>query len=123
MTAPVEMTYTNQGDAAEEQTMAFLYADPSIGQTGKSENAEVIDVKPLEVISIGMRGKTTNERVAEARSTLVEHASQIAPERTLFDATRVLGYNSPGVANPNRYFEVQIQLEPMEALSPADSAN
>ena len=118
MTAPVEMTYTAKGDAAKEQTMAFLYGDPTIGETGKSENAEVIDVKPLEVISMGMRGETTDVRVAEARSALVELASQLAPNRTLFKDTRVLGYNSPGVSNSKRYFEVQIQLEP-----PADSAN
>ena len=122
MTAPVEMTYTSEGDDAKEQTMAFLYGDPSIGKTGKSNNAEVIDVEPLEVISMGLRGETTDERVAEARSALVKQASLIAPDRTLFAATRVLGYNSPGVANSKRYYEVQIQLEPMSDSPASDSA-
>ena len=36
--------------------MAFFYGEPSIGQLGSDGSVEVLDIHPLKVVSVGVRG-------------------------------------------------------------------
>lgn len=111
MTAPVEMTYTSTNSDVEEKSMAFLYANPEIGTAEELDAMEVVDVAPLKVVSIGLRGDVTPERIEEARRTLKNAAQKMLPEKSVGEEIRVLGYNSPGVAVNDRYSEVQLIID------------
>jgi len=112
MTAPVEMSF-GPADAARpaEQSMAFLYGSTALGQTGTEGNVEVVDAAPMTVVSLGLAGDRSMSRIETARDRLL--AWLAADGR--FEASgpmRVLGYNSPFVARDQRYWEVQIPVQP-----------
>ena len=52
MTAPVEMTF----DGAEAESMAFLYANATLGDTGYDGDVLVADQEATQVVSIAVRG-------------------------------------------------------------------
>jgi hypothetical protein len=110
MTAPVEMTYqTEQGKLAGE-SMAFLYEDPRLGETGKQDRVEVRDVPPKTVVSVGIRGNDSVRQIAAARAQL-ERWLELHQEQYQVDGpVRVLGYNSPMVPAARRFAEVQIPV-------------
>jgi hypothetical protein len=114
MTAPVEMGY---GDAElarpAEQTMAFLYGAPEMGRTGTDGNIEVVDARPLTVVSMGFNGRRSDAMIEQARDRLMTWIAQT----TQFEPTgslRVLGYNSPFVPRDRQYWEVQIPLQSVD---------
>lgn len=113
MTAPVEMNLRDAGNGSQEETMAFLYEEPTQGQAGPQGAVDVIDVEPMMVVSTGVRGPRTEAAVGKARqrleSWLESHAAQFAAA----GAVRVLAYNSPFVPRNQNYFEVQIPLRPI----------
>ena len=79
MTAPVEMTYGEDGtDKLQAKAMAFLYRSPKQGKAGTDKKVEVIDVAPIMALSLGLRGDVTRTRLAEAKvhldTWLKEHA-------------------------------------------------
>jgi hypothetical protein len=110
MTAPVEMTFdaTSAGKLSQN-SMAFLYGDPSLGQTGKNGKVNVVDVKPVQVVSIGVRGSRSQASVQRAYQYLLKW---IDTQQNLEAAgsPRVLGYNSPMVRRADNFFEVQIPI-------------
>jgi hypothetical protein len=115
MTAPVEMTYADR-EGPNEATMAFLYGRPDLGQAGRKDGVEVIDVPPAEAVSTGVRGPRTTESVAEARDRLEawlltnqEHYSADGP-------LRVMAYNSPFVPGNRNYFEVEIPVRRLDPI-------
>ncbi|MBM4088684.1 MAG: hypothetical protein FJ276_04535 [Planctomycetes bacterium] len=110
MTAPVEMAYDSNEEQLRSKSMAFLYGRPDMGQIGPDGNVEVVDVPEQWVVSIGVRGSRTTEKVLEAKQRLVAwlegNTSQYLPAGEL----RVMGYNSPFVPRNRSYFEVQIPV-------------
>jgi hypothetical protein len=119
MTAPVQMDYAAQaGAAAEQQSMAFLYGNPELGEPADDGSVRVVDVLPMTVVSVGVRGVTAADSVAAARDKL-EQWLEANRDRYLADGPiRVMGYNSPFVPAERRYFEVQIPIK-----EPANAGN
>lgn len=112
MTAPVEMEFSSgESGKPTEQSMAFLYGKPTLGNAGEHGSVEVVDVRDMEVVSLGARGAFDGEKVAEAerrlQSWLAERADQYAADGPI----RVMGYNSPFVPRDRRYYEVQIPVK------------
>ena len=71
MTAPVEMTYRNDGPpVGREQAMAFLYGDKNTGSAGRQGNVEVVDVPSTAVVSIGLRGERSESAMRQAEQRL-----------------------------------------------------
>lgn len=111
MTAPVEMTYQEEGPpVGREQAMAFLYGDPSLGEPGRQGNVDVSDVPPMTVVSIGVRGARTNAAVSAAHTRLLDWLGEHAERYEQHGPVRVMGYNSPFVPRDRQFFEVQIPI-------------
>ncbi len=131
MTAPVEMDYHGMSadGEADAWAMSFLYREPSLGETGSDGRIRVYDTEPVTVVSIGVRGRLDEAAVRDALDTL---------ERWLGDAEawrpagspRTFGYNGPMVPSWNRWWEVQLPIEPApdageqpETAAPSGSAS
>ncbi len=111
MTAPVEMEYSVDDKGKTRQAnMAFLYGNTEIGDLGKKGNIEVMDVPPLTVVSLGVRGPTTDEAIEDGNRRLRAWIRD-NPSYRKAGEMRMMGYNSPGVANQRRFFELQIPIE------------
>lgn len=110
MTAPVEMSY-GKADASRptEQSMAFLYGAPDMGQTGSDGNVEVVDAEPVTVVSIGLNGSRSETRIEQARDQLLNWLAE-SSQYEVAGPMRVLGYNSPFVSRDRKYWEVQIPV-------------
>ncbi|MDX1563763.1 MAG: heme-binding protein [Phycisphaeraceae bacterium] len=108
MTAPVRMTYGEEG--TRPTSMAFVYASPELGKTGKQKGVEVMDVAPQTVLSIGVHGGYDHERFAEAREKLTAWLQKNAARYVADGPARYLGYNSPFVPPFMKYGEVQIPI-------------
>ena len=113
MTAPVEMAL--EGDTAREIAMGFLYQGPDVGRLEDDGTVEVLDAPPAVYVSLGLRGRTTPERVesalAELHAYVAEHEHLSLATSAVEPLTRTLGYNSPMVPTSRRYFEVQLMVE------------
>jgi hypothetical protein len=112
MTAPVEMTYS-KGDAEfSRTTMAFLYGNRQLGQLG-GDSVHVQDVGEAKVLSIGIRGPMTDDRVAQAVSRLElwlnRHGLKAIGE------PRAMCYNSPFLAAEKQLIEVQVPISLVES--------
>ena len=105
MTAPVEMT---MDDRMQEKTMAFLYERPGQGAAGRDGAVDVVDVPPVTVLSIGIRGSRTAEVAAVAKSLLLERLE--AGGFTVAGEFRTMGYNSPMVPAARQYWELQVPV-------------
>lgn len=116
MTAPVEMEYApNDDDGA--WTMAFLYHEEADGPTGKDHGGvRIVDAPPVRVLSLGVRGVATLDDPEDRMAPLTEWLEASDEWRAVEDAPyRVLGYNGPYIPPANRWWEVQIVVEPVEA--------
>ena len=105
MTAPVEMT---MNDDMREMDMAFLYEGPKQGEAGMDGRVQVLDLEPLTVLSIGMRGGRDKATVRQAKAWIEEHMEREGWSRS--GSWRMLGYNSPMVPMAQRYWELQIPV-------------
>ena len=113
MTAPVEMTLPEGGDArGTANAMAFLYASPAIGTAGPDPadgDVVVEDMPALTVASVGIRGgygpATFDRGATQVSDWLREH-----PEWEPAGPPRVLAYNSPFVPGLLKYAEVQVPV-------------
>ena len=126
MTAPVEMSYTAGDDGPRESAMAFLYGDPRTGAPGAEGAVDVVDTEPMWVLSMGLRGRDTQARIAGTRTTLERWLEQ-SPDWRAAGELRVMGYNSPMVWGNRRFFEVQLPVERIDtplaaATAPSASA-
>ena len=105
MTTPVEMTMT---DDMREMDMAFLYEAPDQGEAGMDGRVAVLDVEPLTVLSIGVRGMRSQDEVTRARAAI-----EVRAERDGWVPAgnwRMMGYNSPMVPAESRYWELQLPV-------------
>ncbi len=105
MTAPVEMT---MGKDMRPRDMAFLYERPDQGQAGKQGRVDVLDLEPITVLSIGMRGRRDAADLAVAKR-LIEARLKADGYRATGDF-RALGYNSPMVAASKQFWEFQVPV-------------
>jgi len=109
MTAPVEMPLREAEDRLARDGMAFLYQDTGAGETGADGKAiEVRDVEPTRALSYAWLGPDSKQRVATARRALDEALAARGLEAKSF---RLLGYNSPGMPEAKRTWELQALLE------------
>ena len=106
MTAPVEMTMGEE----EMLDMAFLYGDPAIGEAGDAGRVEVEDIKPMQVVSIGIRGTTRNALDTGAMAALDDWLKRNEGEWERADNARLMGYNGPMTPRSKQYCEVQIPV-------------
>lgn len=105
MTAPVEMTM--DGDMRMTD-MAFLYGSTGQGRAGAQGGVDVIDVESTTVLSIGMRGENSEERIALAKALVEARRKALGLETA--GEWRMLGYNSPMVSASKRFWELQIPV-------------
>jgi len=105
MTAPVEMT---MDESMRQKNMAFLYESPTQGRSGADGAVKVLDLEPVKVLSIGIRGRRTADEMKRARSLLEAALVGSGYERS--GDFRVMGYNSPMVPGARQYWEVQIPV-------------
>jgi hypothetical protein len=118
MTAPVEMSYQSTATGEPKQrSMAFLYGSLSLGETGSDGSVRVVDVEPQTVLSIGVRGDRTRQKLLDARQRLTEWINANSAAYQPAGQMRVMGYNSPFVPRDRRYFEVQIPVTTNAALA------
>ncbi|MHC4548403.1 MAG: heme-binding protein [Planctomycetota bacterium] len=110
MTAPVEMGLAEPPDGGEmqRQNMAFLYASPDLGKPGRDGRVEVVDLKPVRVLSCGIRGPLTREKVEQAKRSIAQRLEGGGERRA--GAWRLLGYNSPMVPATRRFWELQLPV-------------
>ena len=108
MTAPVEMSMTEAGELLTTTDMAFLYGAPEMGEPGRDGDVDVVDLEPTRVLSFGMFGPLTAERVKEARRAIGERLERDGLA-TAGD-WRLLGYNSPMVPETRRFYELQLPV-------------
>ncbi len=105
MTAPVEMTMDQR---MRPRDMAFLYERPDQGAAGKQGRVDVLDLKPLTVLSIGMRGRRSSADMELAKSLLEAHMQAEGWQRD--GDFRALGYNSPMVPADKQFWEFQVPV-------------
>ena len=107
MTAPVEMGYAPGKDGAITKTsMSFLYRNTKQGQLEVDGKVTVVDVPAQQAVSIGFRGDATKERVNDAKRRLEDWLQAHRDEYEPAGAMRVMGYNSPFVADQKKLTEV-----------------
>jgi hypothetical protein len=111
MTAPVQMDYSEGGQA----TMAFLYRSTEQGRSGSDGTVEVMDIAPSFAASIGIRGELTQETLRQAREQLQSWLDARSDRYRPTGGFRTMGWNSPFVPRNQRFFEVQIPVEPVSA--------
>ena len=112
MTAPVDMGYREQPDtqASDEPvmiSMAFLYRRPDQGTAGPDGEVTVADIPGRTYVSIGVRGKYSDERFAEHVKILNAWLENNADTWQPDGPPRYLGYNSPFIPGFLSYGEVQ----------------
>lgn len=105
MTAPVEMTMDADMRMAD---MAFLYPSSSIGQAGEQGRVQVLDLEPVEVVSVGVRGRRDATLLERARKAIEAYLAESGMQPA--GAWRVLGYNSPMVASSKQFWELQVPV-------------
>ena len=113
MSAPVEITWSpspEKGADAEPVSMAFFYGEPSIGQPGSDGSVEVLDMHPLKVVSVGVRGSYSSKHLEGALDQLRAWLAENPGKYTVSGPPRYLGYNSPFVPWFLRYGEVQLPV-------------
>jgi hypothetical protein len=116
MTAPVEMTLREREGKLDEADMAFLYRSLKQGELGQDDqdaSVSVLETEPAEVLSIGVRGSSTQERMIEAKARLEKWLAGQTKYKPA-GPFRMLGYNSPFVPGNLRYFEVQVPVKAIE---------
>lgn len=121
MTAPVRVDYDNKGGTQKRRSMEFLYRSAEFGKIGidpANVSINVVDVPSHEVVSIGVRGKTTAAVVEQSRRSLQKWIEAEKGQYMIAGTVRVMGYNSPFIPGSRAYFEVQI---PVSRMKPADS--
>ena len=114
MTAPVQVEFDAADPRARRTTsMAFLYETRELGPAGPDaadERVEVVDLPAMTTVTIGARGYDSPARIAELRAVLeawlAGQGGRFAPAGPL----RTMGYNSPMVPAPRRFFEVELPI-------------
>jgi hypothetical protein len=114
MTAPVEMDYSEgENGKSERASMSFLYRNTGQGTLG-GEKVKVQDVGEMTVVSLGLRGRPTENRVSEAEEQFRAWLASEGKDYRAAGPIRTLNYNSPFLPAKKQLYEVQIPIEPRE---------
>ena len=105
MTAPVEMTMS---DEMREIDMAFLYEGPEQGVAGSDGMVELLDLEPVTVVSIGLRGRRSRDAINNARAWIEDHSKRKGWCKA--GSWRTFGYNSPMVSASRSFWELQMPV-------------
>lgn len=117
MTAPVEMSYKPGKDGTlKKSSMAFLYRNTDQGRIEVDGDVAVVDVPAQLAVGIGLRGDPTKEKVNDAKRRLDDWLRAHQDEYEATGTVRVLGYNSPFVADEKKFTEVQIPVRSKKAI-------
>jgi len=108
MTAPVEMSMGDKGEDLSMTGMAFLYGKPGMGEKGRDGRVDVVDLGPANVLSFGLFGPPTPERLRDARRAIEERLKRDGLPTA--GSWRLLGYNSPMVPETRRFYELQVPV-------------
>ena len=123
MTSPVEMDYhgmTLENPAAlRSWTMSFLYRTPEEGIIETDGRVEVVNTKPVTVLSAGVRG-VFGGRMLEEQIGVLRAWLEGQDEWRAAGDVRVFQYNGPMTPAGNRWVEVQV---PIERVNEADAPN
>jgi hypothetical protein len=114
MTAPVEMGMNEAGNGLAMKNMAFLYRLPDMGASGIDESdrrVKVIDVAAEKVLSVGIRGALTQDRIRAAKARIELELGLQSGKLDRAGDWRVLGYNSPMVPADRKFHEVQLPVK------------
>jgi len=111
MTAPVEMTVTDDSTAKSPKDMAFLYRQPDMGSAGEDGSVNVVDVPAATMLSTGVRGGYSDKNYRKAIKRLEAWLAENPDQYRVTGPSRYLGYNSPFVPWFMRYGEVQLPVE------------
>lgn len=112
MTAPVEMTMTDDG--TQMMDMAFLYQSPEVGEARREGRVEITDIEPMLVVSIGVRGTTRGPAARQALKELEAWLERNALSYRADGNPRLMGYNGPSVPRRKQFCEVQIPVRRLE---------
>jgi hypothetical protein len=117
MTAPVLMGYGDPKPQTKNGpvSMAFVYEDVHIGRPGPNGNVSVVDLPPLTVASVGVRGSYNEDHLQESVELIRKWLAERGGEHEVSGPPRYLGYNSPFVPWFLRYGEVQLPLGQRES--------
>jgi len=110
MTAPVEMTMDEDLGMID---MSFLYERPDQGAAGAQGGVAVLNLPPMQVLSIGMRGDRSQGDIVRAKAALEARLQRDGLRSS--GSFRLLGYNSPMVPSASRFWELQV---PVETVTP-----
>ena len=105
-TSPVVLTL---GDELKTVATALVYGRPTDGEAGAVGDIEVLDLAPVDVLSVGIRGRRNTEAMAMARKIL--EARLAAEGLAAAGPWRALSYNSPMVPAKRQYWELQIPVK------------
>ena len=105
MTTPVEMT---MNDEMREIDMAFLYEGPEQGASGSAGMVQVLDLEPVTVLSIGLRGRQSRDTTTMARDWIQSYMTR--EKWCKAGSWRTFGYNSPMVGASRSFWELQIPV-------------
>ena len=125
MTSPVEMNYPQmriedtggaktEGELTSAWTMSFLYRTTDLGPLGDDGKVHVVDVAPMTVLSIGMKGPYLASRDIASTQTLRTWLAA-NPQWRAAGPVRSLYYNGPDVMPANQWSELQVPIERVEA--------
>lgn len=118
MTAPVVMEYAREASEdparmGSTEAMGFLYRRPGQDEAGRYGDVDVANDKPLQVVSVGVKGAYTKGRFRKALASLRDWLAGQDQWRPA-GPPRVLGYNSPFMLFWRKYSEVQIPVSHAE---------
>lgn len=114
MTSPVQMDYEGGPAPGEDdvvqRSMAFYYQHKDTGKTGRDGEVQVVDVEPVTVVSIGLKGSYRKANFRKAHKKLLAWLGDNRDRYVAAGPMRVLAYNSPFVPWWAKYSEVQIPI-------------
>ena len=109
MTAPVELSMSQKDGSLKQSSMAFLYQNGKVGQTGPDgTKVEVRDVPGFKALAYTWQGGDTKENIARAKAAL--DAELLSTKRSAKEF-RMLGYNGPGTPGAKRTWELQAVID------------
>ena len=116
MTAPVISEYPPESageQRAGRMSISFVYPNTRIGKTGQTQDVTVLDMPPLKVVSIGVRGAYKMHTMKPAMSRLADWLKAHEDEWKVSAPPRRLFYNNPlWRLSCTLYSEVQIPVVP-----------
>ncbi|MFT5905292.1 MAG: hypothetical protein ACI9E1_000888 [Cryomorphaceae bacterium] len=108
MTSPVEMDMEENSEKLKMKSMAFMYQNTEVGQTGKDgAKVEVRDVPSTKTLCFTWQGSNSTKNRKTAKAALETELKKRGIKGADY---RILGYNGPGVPNAKKTWEMLVVL-------------